>query len=99
MKKLNNFLIWLRLVDAHDRTLSITSLGVFVCLFKVAVASQVGFPDLAALLLTLLSYNGKKVMQRQAEQKDVTDNAALTTLKSQVDNLSSALSVKNTFQR
>lgn len=59
-------LVFLRLVDAHDGSLSLTNVAMYVALTKLAVAPQAGVTEVATLLLALLSYSAKKVINRKA---------------------------------
>lgn len=71
MKKALRFL---RLTDEHGR-LSLTNILVLVALVKFALIKDVKLPDLSALILAVLAYNGKKAIDHvatQAAAKQVT---------------------------
>ncbi len=48
-------LVFLRLADAHDSPLSLTDIGTWIVLIKIAILRQPTLPDLAALLAMLLA--------------------------------------------
>lgn len=59
-----NSLIFLRLVDAHDNTLSLTNIAMIVVLTKLAM-SQTSTPiDIGGLMVALLAYTGKKMISK-----------------------------------
>lgn len=54
-------LIFLRVVDAHDLTISLTNLGLIVVLVKLALVKQASMTDLGAMFLSLLAYQTKRM--------------------------------------
>jgi hypothetical protein len=77
MNRLLRFLSFLRVVDGHDQTLSLTSIGLIVVLVKIALVPQPSLVDLGALLGTLLLYAHK----RMSSAKTVDVNAELVATK------------------
>lgn len=59
-QKLLDILIFLRICDEHDNSLSITNLAMFVVLYKLAVVTNTSVIDLGTLLVALGGYNLKK---------------------------------------
>jgi hypothetical protein len=53
-----------RLIDGHDGQLSITNVAVLVVLIKIALASEVSLTDAGALFVVLMSYQSKKVINK-----------------------------------
>lgn len=52
--------MFLRIVDEHDRTVSLTNICFIVCVGKVATMQNPGLVDLAALMGAMLAYNAKR---------------------------------------
>lgn len=53
-------LVFLRLVDPHDQTLSLTSIALIIVIVKLAMVKTPSVYDLGGLLLALANYNAKK---------------------------------------
>lgn len=53
-------LVFLRICDPFDNSLSITNLAMFVVLYKLAVVQTTSVNDLGTLLVALGGYNLKK---------------------------------------
>lgn len=66
-------LVFMRLVDAHDGSLSLTNVAMYVALTKLAIAPQAGVTEVATLLLALLSYSAKKVINRKSGSGTAVD--------------------------
>jgi hypothetical protein len=77
---------FLRLVDEHDKLLSLTNLALIVCIVKLAWLHNVSLPDLGAFFLGLLSYSWKRHGKAQAVVKEERI-AALETLTDGLDTL------------
>jgi hypothetical protein len=60
MKKISDFLAWLRVTDAHDGMLSLTNIVLWVMVFKLAMLQTFTLPDLASFFLALLAYSHKR---------------------------------------
>jgi hypothetical protein len=58
--RLHRLLVFLRLVDVHDRRLSLTSLALIIALVKLALLTTVGLPDLTAFFVAMLAYGYKR---------------------------------------
>jgi hypothetical protein len=56
--------IFVRLVDAHDETLSITNIAVYIVLVKLALAQQASLVDCGGLLISLSHYGYKKYINK-----------------------------------
>lgn len=74
---------FLRLVDAHDGVMSLTSLAVWIVLVKLALVHDPSLPDLAALLGSLGLYHAKR-MSSAKERATQATAAAVTVDASQV---------------
>lgn len=53
-------LVFFRICDDHDNSLSITNLAMFVVLYKLATVTTTSVNDLGTLLVALSGYNLKK---------------------------------------
>ncbi len=74
-------LTFLRITDPHDGLVSLTNLALWVVLVKIAAAGEVTLVDAGALFVTLLSYQGKKVINKGSSAEDAiaaVEQAALT---------------------
>jgi len=60
------FLTFTRVMDAHDGVISLTDLGTWIVLIKIACTRQPALPDLAALLGMLLARAHKKHLGAKA---------------------------------
>lgn len=79
--KLKDFFVFIRLVDPFDGNLSLTNIGLIIVLVKLAVVQQASLTDISALFLALISYQSKKIINKQV---------AIDSLKS-VSNIISAV--------
>ncbi len=68
-------MIFLRLVDSHDMVLSITSIGLWITIIKVAMVRQPSLVDLTALAAMLLSYAHKRHLGHSVLQEKSDDSA------------------------
>lgn len=59
-------LIFLRLVDGHDETLSLTNISLIIVITKLALLKNPSMVDISALLLALLNTNIKKLLNKDA---------------------------------
>jgi hypothetical protein len=85
-------LVFLRLVDGH--MLSLTNIGVIVVLVRIASSRQATVSDLAALLLTLLAYQHKKIL---GEKQKVGSEALQESLKTALAASQGVAEVQNTL--
>lgn len=85
-----NSLIFIRLVDSHDKLLSITNIAMYVVLVKMAITGSTSINDCGSLLLAFSQYGFKKYLNKDVALsslssiknvigtiKDVQANAAL----------------------
>lgn len=94
MGKLKQALVFLRLVDAHDGTVSLTSVALWVVLFKVAVAQSVEMTEVATLMLALLQYSAKKVINRRPKD----DSGALEAVTEKLASLETKIAAVGAFK-
>ena len=92
--KMNSFLRALQLFD-RDNKLSLTSIGVMVILTKIALAPVLDWATASALLLSLLSYNHKKILMAREKDKESTDQLKIKEIEDKVTELNKAFSLKN----
>lgn len=102
MKYVNAVLNFFRLTDPHDGLVSLTNVAVLVVLVKIAMAEVVSLTEAGALLIAMVSYQGKKMINKGvAEQPErivaietaATDALELTgVLIKRVDELASKVS-------
>ncbi len=69
MARLLKLLVFLRLVDRHDMVLSVTSIGLWITIIKVAMVRQPSLVDLTALGAMLLSYAHKRHLAPRESSK------------------------------
>lgn len=84
-----------------DQTLSLTNVGVYVVLVKIAMSHQPGFGDMGALLMVLLNYAHKRYITSEVKPIVVTPNLP-SDLERTVEELKSkvnALQVRSGFTR
>lgn len=60
--RLVNLLIFLKLVDDHDKNLSLTNVALIVVITKMALLAQFSMVDAGTLLVAIGNYNMKKWM-------------------------------------
>ena len=94
MNKVKALLRALKLFDRHNQ-LSLTNLGVMVVLAKIATAPTLDWTTASALLLTLLSYNYKRVVETKADQAEKEAGLKLTDIEAKVQELNEAFNFKN----
>ena len=108
---MKNFFIklgrFIRVIDERSLCLSLTNIAVIIMLFKLVVVPAVSIVDIGALLVTLLSYSGKKVMNAkkptEMEMPAVIDEkikaleTTMDNLKSKMGTISLANSMRPTF--
>jgi hypothetical protein len=63
----NKVLTFLRIIDPHDGLISLTNVALLVVLVKIAASSSFSMVDAGALFVTLLSYQGKKLINRDKQ--------------------------------
>lgn len=64
----------LSLLDNKGEKLSLTNIALIVCVVKVAMAPNVSFAEISALLLALLNYSYKRHVSNSAEQAEATNS-------------------------
>ncbi len=69
--RLQSALIFLRLIDSFDGNVSLTNVALAVVLAKLVVAPAVGLTEIGGLFIALASYQGKKIINRDAGGPDV----------------------------
>lgn len=74
MTTLMKILTFFRLVDAHDLTLSITSIGMYISLYRLATTPQASYNDIGALLITLGGYSYKKFINKPVTKGENADS-------------------------
>lgn len=65
-------LIFLKIVDEHDENISLTNVGLIVVLVKLAIVQSASIVDIGGLLLALLNYNAKKMINAPLLKNDIT---------------------------
>lgn len=68
MNTLFKILTFFRIVDANDQLLSITSIAMFVSLYRLTTTHDASFTDIGALIATLSAYSIKKVINNNAQK-------------------------------
>lgn len=68
---MTKILTFLRIIDEHDGLISLTNVALFVVLFKIAFAASFSMVDAGALFVTLLSYQGKKLINKDKQEDTV----------------------------
>lgn len=96
--KTKSLLRTLKIFDP-DNTVSLTNVGVMVLLTKIALAPSIDWPTTATLLLSLLSYNFKRHLNRKAEAQAQADDNKLAEVVKQVQDLNQAFNVKTMLGR
>lgn len=109
MNRLLKLLIACKILD-DDSTVSLSSCLMIVLIVKVALTTALDWPTLSALFVTLLGYNGKKLIRMKSqdttaavdgELKQTLDAhaAQITHVTSQVSKLLSASSVSTVMDQ
>lgn len=70
MRKVAEFL---RLIDLHDGQMSLTNVALLIVLVKLAITPSMELTDLGALFVALLSYQGKKVINKNKTSVSTED--------------------------
>jgi hypothetical protein len=83
VNKFYKFLTFIKIMDDHDESLSLTSIALWVVLVKLALVQSASIVDIGALLVSLASYQGKKMIPLKVQESSA-DIQALTTSMSQV---------------
>jgi len=60
------FLIFIRLVDSHDQSLSVTNIAMYIVLFKLATSQQASAVDLGSMFLAMSNYGLKKYINKDS---------------------------------
>lgn len=109
MNRLLKLLIACKILD-DDNTVSLSSLLMIVLIVKVALTTALDWPTLSALFVTLLGYNGKKLIRMKSNDNTAQVDDALkatldahaaqiTHVTSQVSKLLSASSVNSVMDQ
>ena len=69
----HNFLVFFRLIDAHDGMVSITNVALMIVLYKLAVVQSTSITDIGALLVALSNYNLKKYINIAQKVQTVSE--------------------------
>ena len=64
-KYLFPILIFFRIIDAHDGTVSLTNLGIIIILFKLAMTPSTNMMDIGSLFIATMNYNYRKFLNKQ----------------------------------
>lgn len=74
MTTLFKILAFFRITDAHDNTISITSLAMYVSLYRMITVPSASYADIGALLVTLSSYSYKKFINKPVTKGENADS-------------------------
>lgn len=90
--KLEATLKFLKIID-EDKTVSLTSVALIVVLGKLVVAPAMGITEIGALLVALMSYQGKKVINHQAPKEPNVLDTQVDEMKAKLEEVESKVSV------
>jgi hypothetical protein len=91
--KFYSWCVFLRIIDEHDSKLSLTNLAVIITLVKLICAPAVSITDIGALLISLASYAGKKVINNaNSETPEDTLTPQIEAVKAELDGMKSQVS-------
>lgn len=76
-------LTFLRMVDSHDKLLSLTNTALIVCIVKLAALKNVDLADLGSFFLALLAYGWK----RHGNGQTLVKEERITALEAATDGL------------
>lgn len=76
-----------RILDEYNNNLSLTNVAVIIVLVKLCMAPAVSITDIGALLISLLSYTGKKVLNNKKPTELELPEAIASKLKSMEDTI------------
>ncbi len=68
----NDILVFLKLIDQNDNTLSLTTLSLYIALFKLALSPTTSFVEVSGFLIAAGLYQGKKLINGMSKP-DVTE--------------------------
>ena len=68
MTRLFKILTFFRVIDVNDQLLSITSLAMYISLYRLVTTPQASYTDVGALLVTLGNYGYKKYLNKDNNQ-------------------------------
>lgn len=71
---LTKLLNGLSLLDNNKQKLSLTNIALWLCLIKIAMATNVSFAELTALLLALANYSYKRHITNSTEQLEANNS-------------------------
>lgn len=63
-------LVFLRFVDDHDRTISLSNVALIVVIAKLVLLKNATMVDISGLLLALLNLNVKKMINKSAASQE-----------------------------
>ena len=98
MNKLKSLLKSLKILDP-DLTLSLTNVAVMVLIGKIGFASNMDWPTVATLLLTLLSYNYKRKLNSDRAAQELADLSKLKEVEDKIAELNKAFAVSTIFKK
>ena len=72
-------LIFLRLIDRHDETISLTNVALYIVLFKLAMVQQASMMDVGSVFVALSNYNIKKYLNKNNIEQAATIATQIVT--------------------
>jgi hypothetical protein len=81
-------LIFLRLIDRHDETISITNVALYIVLFKLALVQQASMIDVGSVFVALSNYNIKKYLNKNNIAQAATIATQIVTKSEEISSLS-----------
>lgn len=96
--KLPKLLVILKVFDS-DKTLSLTNIGVMIILGKIATAAVLDWVTASTLLLSLLSYNAKKVLRGKEKAAEAESTSKLKEVEDKIAELNKAFAVSTMFKK
>lgn len=63
---INRLLTFLRVVDSHDRNISITNIALIITLYKLYMSPEASMVDVSAVMVSLSSYSLKKFINKDS---------------------------------
>lgn len=81
---------FIRVIDDQN-VISLTNLGMWACILKLATSVQPSYAEVGSLLVALAAYNIKRVVDRKQKDKTEQETIENQELKNKVANLEEAL--------
>lgn len=73
MDRLFKIMTFFRIIDVNDQLLSITSLAMYISLFRLCTVPQASYGDVGAVMITFANYGFKKFINKpQSKGSDDT---------------------------